>query len=72
MPVLEAIQSERTLKFSWLAPLVWNEVFEVIASGQVNLKPIITQRFTLEDAEKGIVFMKESTEPKIKGVVLFD
>lgn len=72
VPVLEAIQSERTLKFSWLAPLVWNEVFEVIASGQVNLKPIITQRFTLEDAEKGIVFMKESTEPKIKGVVLFD
>ncbi|MEG0383007.1 MAG: alcohol dehydrogenase catalytic domain-containing protein [Christensenella sp.] len=68
--VLDAIQSERTLKFSWLAPLVWDEVFAVIASGQVSLKPIITQRFSLEDAEKGIVFMKEAKEPKIKGVIV--
>ena len=27
VPVLEAIQSERTLKFARLAPLVWDNVF---------------------------------------------
>ena len=72
VPVLNAIQSDRTLKFSWLAPLVWDNVFNVIASGQVNLKPLITQTFSLDDTEKGIQFMKESKEDKIKGVVIID
>ncbi len=72
VPVLEAIQSSRKLVFSWLAPLVWDNVFHVIASGQVDLKTLITHKFSLKDAEKGIIFMKESTEDKIKGVVLID
>ncbi len=72
VPVLEAIQSSRKLLFSWLAPLVWDNVFHVIASGQVRLKPLITHKFSLKDAESGIKFMKESTEDKIKGVVLID
>ena len=72
VPVLDAIQPKRTLKFAWLAPLVWDEVFAVIASGQVDLSPIITHRFLLEDAEEGIKSMKESKEPKIKGVIVMD
>jgi L-iditol 2-dehydrogenase len=72
VPVLEAIQAERTLKFSWLAPLVWDNVFSVVAAGRVRLEPIITHKFTLEETEKGIRFMKESKEPKIKGIVLVD
>lgn len=72
IPVLEAIQSERTLKFSWLAPLVWDSVFAVIASGQVRLQPIITNRFSLEDAEKGIIHMKEADAPKVKGILVLE
>ena len=70
IPVLEAIQLERTIKFSWLAPLVWDNVFAVVASGQVNLDPIITHRFSLAETETGIKFMKEGKEDKIKGIVL--
>ncbi|MDR2435560.1 MAG: alcohol dehydrogenase catalytic domain-containing protein [Treponema sp.] len=72
VPVLDAIQSERTLKFSWLAPLVWDNVFAAIASGQVKLDLIITHKFTLEDAEKGVKFMKESKENKVKGILVLD
>ncbi len=72
IPVLDAIQSNRTIKFSWLAPLVWDNVFNLIASGQVNLKPLITHKFSLEDLKKGLDFMKNSEEFKIKGVVLVD
>ena len=69
-PMLEAIENDRTIKCCWQAPLVWDNVFHAIASGQVNLDPIITHRFTLEDCEKGIKFMKESKEDKVKGVIL--
>ncbi len=72
VPVLAALKAEKTLKFSWLAPGVWDKVFRLIASGQVNLAPIITNEFSLEDAEKGIRFMLESKEPKVKGVIIVD
>ena len=70
IPVLEAIQNDRTIKCAWLAPLVWDNVFNLIASGQVNLAPIVTHKFSLADAERGIKFMKESKENKLKGMIL--
>jgi L-iditol 2-dehydrogenase len=70
IPVLEAIQSERTINFSWLAPLVWDNVFAAVASGQVKVEPIITHKFSLAEAEAGIKFMKEGNEDKIKGIVV--
>ena len=69
IPMLEAIQNDRTIRCSWLAPLVWDNVFSLVASGQVNLSPIITHKWNLADAEKGIKFMKESKENKLKGVI---
>ena len=72
VPVLEAIQTERKLIFSWLAPMVWDNVFATVASGQVKLDKIITHKFKLDEAEKGIKFMKESKENKLKGVILVD
>jgi len=70
--VLEAIQSERTIRFAWLAPLVWDNVFKAVASGQVDLSPIITNKFTLDQCEEGIKYMKESPDDKINGIVLVD
>ncbi|MDR3363451.1 MAG: alcohol dehydrogenase catalytic domain-containing protein [Clostridiales Family XIII bacterium] len=70
--VLGAIQSERTIRFAWLAPLVWDNVFHAVASGQVDLSPIITNKFTLGQTEEGIKYMKESRDDKIKGLVLID
>jgi L-iditol 2-dehydrogenase len=72
VPVLEAIQTERKLIFSWLAPMVWDNVFATVASGQVKLDKIITHKFKLDETEKGIKFMKESKESKVKGVILVD
>jgi L-iditol 2-dehydrogenase len=72
IPVLDAIQSERTIRFAWLAPLVWDNVFKAVAAGQVDLSPIITNKFTLDQTEEGIRYMKESKDDKIKGIVLID
>jgi len=70
VPMLEAIQSERTLKCAWLAPLVWDSTFAAMGTGKVDLSPILTHTFTLEEAEEGIRFMKESKENKLKAVIL--
>ncbi|MDD4080937.1 MAG: alcohol dehydrogenase catalytic domain-containing protein [Eubacteriales bacterium] len=70
VPMLEAIQSERTLKCAWLAPLVWDSAFAALGTGKVDLAPILTHTFTLEEAEKGIKFMKESKENKLKAVIM--
>lgn len=72
VPVLDCLKAEKTLKFSWLAPLVWDKVFKLIESGLVDLSKIITHEFSLEEAEYGIKFMRESKEPKVKGVIIVD
>jgi L-iditol 2-dehydrogenase len=70
--VLETICADKTIKFSWLAPLVWKNVFDVIASGQVKLDTLITHKFSLENIVDGIKFMKESKDNKIKGIMFID
>ena len=72
VPVLECLKAEKTLKFSWLAPLVWDNVFKLMGSGQVNLDPIITHEYSLEDAGKGIAYLSRTRDPKIKGVIIID
>ncbi|MEG0252408.1 MAG: zinc-binding dehydrogenase, partial [Christensenellaceae bacterium] len=67
--VLDFIQSDKTIKASWLSPLVWDNVFAAIASGQVVLDPLITHQFPLEKVVEGIKFMKESKDNKIKGII---
>jgi L-iditol 2-dehydrogenase len=71
IPVLEAIQSERTIRFAWLAPLVWDNVIHAVGSGRVDLSPIITNRFRLEELEEAIKYMAESKGPKVKSVIIF-
>lgn len=70
VPILEAINFNRTIKGSNLAPFVWDNVFNMIAASQIDLKPIVTHSFSLKDAEKGIRFMRESKEDKVKGIIL--
>lgn len=72
VPVLEAIQNDRTIKTSWLAPMVWDNVFNAVASKQVDLAPLTTHKFSFDEVEKGIIFMGTSKENKIKGEVVFD
>ncbi len=72
VPALDTITSDKTIKFSWLAPLVWPTAIRAVGNGLLDLDKLITHKFSLEDAEVGIKFMKESTEDKLKGVVVVD
>lgn len=70
IPALETIQSDKTIKFAWLAPLVWPTSIRAVANGLVKLDQLVTHKFSLEDAEKGIQFMKFGKGDKLKGLVV--
>ncbi len=72
IPALAALTYDRTIRFSWLAPLVWDNVFNVLANKQVKLDSIITHKFSLDKVVDGIKFMRESKEEKIKGVIVME
>lgn len=69
IPLLKAIQSDRMIRFSWLTPLVWPSVVATLNAGLVNLEPLVTHTFGIENIEEGIRFMCESGENKIKGIM---
>jgi threonine dehydrogenase-like Zn-dependent dehydrogenase len=70
IPALSTIQSDKTIKFAWLAPLVWPTAISAVANGLVKLDKLVTHKFSLEDAEKGIQFMKNGKGDKLKGIVI--
>lgn len=70
VPALSAIQSDKTIKFAWLAPLVWPTAISAVGNGLVKLDKLVTHKFSLDDVEEGIVFMKTSKEDKLKGLVV--
>ncbi len=72
IPALEALQADRNIAFAWLAPLVWDNVFNELATGQVKVEDIITHKFSLDNIVEGVKFMRESKEKKIKGMMVID
>jgi threonine dehydrogenase-like Zn-dependent dehydrogenase len=48
----------------------WQDVIELITSGALNLKCLITHRFSLEDGAIGYDMMRRRTEGLIKAVLL--
>lgn len=72
VPALSSIQSDINIRFAWLAPLVWPTAIAAVASGIIDTDILFTHEFSLEDAEKGIVFMKTGKGDKLKGVIAVD
>ncbi len=72
IPALDFITSDKRVFFSWLAPLTWPEAISAISSGKVKTDKLITHRFSLEDCEAGIRFMKTGSGNKIKGIIVID
>lgn len=72
VPALETLTSNKTIRFSWLAPFTWNTAMKALQSGKLQLKPLITHTFSLEDTVKGIEFMHSGAKDKIKGMILLE
>lgn len=69
IPALSAIQSDIDIRFAWLAPLVWPMAIKALKTKFISTDKIFTHEFGLSEVEKGIKFMKEGKEDKLKGVI---
>jgi L-iditol 2-dehydrogenase len=54
VPALHTIFWDKTVHFSWLAPLTWPTALDAIATGLVNVKSLATQIIEVKALEKGI------------------
>lgn len=72
VPALETLTSNKTIRFSWLAPFTWNTAMRALQSGRLQLEPLITHTFSLADTVKGIEFMHSSVKEKIKGMIVLE
>ncbi|MEI7616294.1 MAG: alcohol dehydrogenase catalytic domain-containing protein [Actinomycetota bacterium] len=71
VPVLNTITSDKTIRFSWLAPFTWPKAIKSIETGAVGIKKLITQKYSIEKAVECIEFMNSSAEEKIKALIVF-
>lgn len=70
VPVLSTITSDKSIRFSWLAPFTWPRAIKAIETGKVDAKKLISHRYSLEKVGEGIEFMNSSVEEKIKAMVI--
>jgi len=54
VPALQTIFWDKTVHFSWLAPLTWPTALDAIGSGLVDVKRLATQALPLDGLEKAI------------------
>ncbi len=70
VPALDCILWDKTIRFSWLAPLTWPAALNAIATGLVNVNPLITHRYPLEDLLEGLQKVRERVDEPIKDLVI--
>jgi L-iditol 2-dehydrogenase len=69
IPALSSIFWEKTIRFSWLAPLTWPKALNALGQGLVNAKSLVSQTIKLADLEKGIRDVKARVGKPMKVVV---
>lgn len=69
VPVLDSILWDKTVRFSWLAPLTWPTALDAIASGLVDVGKLHSHTIALEDLEQGIADVKARKDNVMKMIV---
>lgn len=70
VPVLNSLMMDKTIRFSWLSPLTWPTAIHSLAKGLVNVRRLITHKFSLEEALKGLQTIRGREGNAMKGIVI--
>jgi L-iditol 2-dehydrogenase len=69
LPGLESMLSDKTIRFSWLAPNTWPEAVDAIASGKVRIGEIQTHQMPLEDLPEAIRMLRDREGGVLKTLI---
>ena len=69
VPAVQSILMDKTIRFSWLAPLTWVEAIGAIDTGLVAAEKLITHRFPLEQLMEGLLVAKEKRGNPLKVMI---
>ncbi len=70
VPVLDSILWDKTVRFSWLAPNTWPTAIQAIATGLVDVKPLISAKHALADLIPALEAVKERKNEPLKDLVV--
>jgi len=70
IPALETIFWDKTIRFSWLAPLTWPIAMSALANELLNVDPLISHTFKLENLAEGLESVKNKVDNVMKPVVV--
>jgi len=70
VPALEQILWDKTIRFSWLAPGTWQTALGALASGLVNVEPLVSHTFKLEELTDALTKVRDRVGNPMKPVVV--
>jgi len=70
LPALDQILWDKTIRFSWLAPGTWQTALQALGTGLVNVDPLVTHTFKLEDLAEGLTRVRDRVDNPMKPVVV--
>lgn len=70
VPALETIFWDKTIRFSWLAPGTWQTALGALASGLVNVEPLVTHTFALDELVEALTRVRNRVDNPLKPVVV--
>jgi len=65
----DLLSKELTVMGSWVNPYTYSRALDILASGQVDVKPLISSRIKLDDIMEGFAMMVEKPEGFMKALV---
>lgn len=69
VPALDSILWDKTIRFSWLAPFTWPPALQALAAGLVDVEPLVTHSFQLDELVSGLGRVKAREDNVMKAVV---
>jgi threonine dehydrogenase-like Zn-dependent dehydrogenase len=69
IPALDTIFWDKSILFSWLAPLTWPTAMQALGNNLVDVAPLITHSIKLDDLVQGIADVKNRADDVMKAVV---
>jgi len=66
VPALSFHTMDKEIRSAWLSPMVWPTTLRILKNGLVDVKPLVSHTYSLEDTEKAIINLKNRVDNPMK------